>query len=176
MEKSHKGFTLIELLVIIAIIGILSSVVFASIGVAREKARDAKRLAELESIQKALVLYYDNNQSYPETVPAGYTGAIQMLVSTGLLSADPTVDPFSVFHYYGGVEVIAPFTECTAPGCLGYSVSVLLERSDNIALSSDKGVQVRDAGGAVIFEGNSIDCGTAAIGVGESDFCLDRTN
>ncbi len=60
-----RGFTLIELLVVIAIIGILSSVVLASVNSARMKARDAKRIADLKQIQTALEFYYDANGYYP---------------------------------------------------------------------------------------------------------------
>lgn len=59
-----KGFTLIELLVVISIIGLLSSVVLASLNTAREKARDAKRILSLNQIQKALELYYDKCSTY----------------------------------------------------------------------------------------------------------------
>jgi prepilin-type N-terminal cleavage/methylation domain-containing protein len=63
-----NGFTLIELLVVIAIIGILSAVVLASLNTARAGARDAKRLADMHSLQTALELYeIDNNGSYPST-------------------------------------------------------------------------------------------------------------
>jgi len=57
-SKFTTGFTLIELLVVIAIIGILSSVVIASLGSARDKGNDTKRKADLHQIQNALELYY----------------------------------------------------------------------------------------------------------------------
>jgi len=62
-----RGFTLIELLVVIAIIGILSSVVLASLNTARGKARDARRKADLSEIRKALEMYYDSYGGYPSS-------------------------------------------------------------------------------------------------------------
>jgi prepilin-type N-terminal cleavage/methylation domain-containing protein len=56
----RKSFTLIELLVVIAIIGLLSSIVLVSMNGIREKARDAKRVSELDSVMLALSLYYDD--------------------------------------------------------------------------------------------------------------------
>jgi type II secretion system protein G len=65
-RTSDKGFTLIELLVVIAIIGLLSSVVMASLNSARAKARDARRISDLRQIRTALELYYDDhNGTYP---------------------------------------------------------------------------------------------------------------
>lgn len=60
-----RGFTLIELLVVIAIIGMLSSVILASLNSARTKARDASRQASMKSLQVALELYYSTNNAYP---------------------------------------------------------------------------------------------------------------
>lgn len=60
-----KGFTLIELLVVVAIIGILSSVVLASLNSARTKGADASIKANLSSARGQAELYYaDNSNSY----------------------------------------------------------------------------------------------------------------
>jgi len=64
-DMKNKGFTLIELLVVIAIIGILASVILASLNNARAKARDAKRMADFNQIRTALTMYYADNGSYP---------------------------------------------------------------------------------------------------------------
>ena len=61
----QRGFTLIELLVVIAIIGLLSTLAVVSLNSAREKARDAKRLADVKQVQTALELYYTDNSAYP---------------------------------------------------------------------------------------------------------------
>ena len=71
-KRGEGGFTLIELLVVIAIIGLLSSVILASLNGARRKGRDARRMADLKEIQVALELYYGNqtNPAYPATIAA----------------------------------------------------------------------------------------------------------
>ena len=61
----YNGFTLIELLVVISIIGLLASIALVSLQTARVKARDARRLTDIEQISKALQLYYDANGYYP---------------------------------------------------------------------------------------------------------------
>ena len=64
-NKKNKAFTLIELLVVIAIIGIISSVVLASISRARTRAQDAAKNEEARQIITALELYYQANGGYP---------------------------------------------------------------------------------------------------------------
>ncbi len=59
MKNYTKGFTLIELLVVIAIIGILSSVVLASLNTARSKGTDASIKSQLNSLRSQAVIYSD---------------------------------------------------------------------------------------------------------------------
>jgi len=67
MIRQRHGFTLIELLVVIAIIGVLASVVLASLNTARAKARNTRRISDLRQISLALELYYDTNNGYPSS-------------------------------------------------------------------------------------------------------------
>jgi len=170
MNHFTRGFTLIELLATIAIIGILASSVLAAVGQSRAKARDAKKLSGVSEIQKALELYYDAFQSYPETTPTGFAGsdaALQMLFATGYLKSDTSLSGVS-HRYYAGIESAPPYTECTLENCKGYSLSVLLERDDNIVLTKDADARV--VNGGVVFEGASSDCG---VSVSAPDLCLD---
>lgn len=64
MNTKH-GFTLLELLVVISIIGMLSSVVLASVGEARERARDAARMQAIHQIDLAVQLYIAENGVAP---------------------------------------------------------------------------------------------------------------
>lgn len=63
--SNKKSFTLIEMLLVIAILALLASIIFVSLGEARAKARDAKRKMDLRSIRTALEMYYDKYGHYP---------------------------------------------------------------------------------------------------------------
>ncbi|MEX0933588.1 MAG: type II secretion system protein, partial [Candidatus Paceibacterota bacterium] len=66
MYSRQLGFTLIELLVVVAIIGVLASVVLASLNNARAISRDTARLVEIRQIQTALELYHNDHGEYPD--------------------------------------------------------------------------------------------------------------
>jgi prepilin-type N-terminal cleavage/methylation domain-containing protein len=62
--KNQKGFTLIELLVVVAIISLLSSIVFASLNSARSKAKDASIRESMHQFTNLLELNYSDYGSY----------------------------------------------------------------------------------------------------------------
>ena len=102
MRTQKKGFTLIELLMVIAIIGILASIVLASLSGAREKGRDGKRLAEVRQMQVAIELYHDDNGEYPPETSSGMPGTHARLpdelVTQGYIAKLPT-DPVTGIPY-----------------------------------------------------------------------------
>lgn len=61
LRLNSQGFTLIELLIVIAIIGILASVVMSSVNTARTKATDAAIKANLANVRGMASLWYDDN-------------------------------------------------------------------------------------------------------------------
>lgn len=84
-----KGFTLIELLVVIAIIGVLSSVVLASLNTARSKGSDAAIKSNLANIRAQAEIYYDTNGNYgtPALAVNGTTAAACGTASTAFAAA-----------------------------------------------------------------------------------------
>lgn len=70
MKYKLRGFTLIELLVVIAIIGILASIVMASVNVARDKGMYAAAQMELDSLKTAFFQLYSDTGVYPNGTPS----------------------------------------------------------------------------------------------------------
>ncbi len=75
--KNKQGFTVVELMVTIAIIGILSTVTYASFSQAQKKSRMAKRVSDLKQMQVALEYYYAVNKSYPNSGGAWITECVE---------------------------------------------------------------------------------------------------
>ena len=136
MFKNKKGFTLIELLVVIAIIGVLASIVLASLNNARRKSRDARRITDIKQIQLALELYLDGAGSgqYPAsntTCDGTDSLGLQPLVTGSyipVIPRDPT-NAATCYQYADG-DVGGNITS--------YHLGAVLEDAQNQALGGDK--------------------------------------
>lgn len=79
MKRKNKGFTLIELIVSITIIAVLTVVGVVSYGGASKKARDSRRMADLEKIRIALELYRQGTGStYPVNLTSLTTNPVYL--------------------------------------------------------------------------------------------------
>lgn len=76
-SRDKKGFTVVELMVTISIIGILSTITFASFSQAQKKARIARRISDLKQMQVALEYYYAVNRSYPNSGGSWITECVE---------------------------------------------------------------------------------------------------
>ena len=117
MLLNKKGFTIIELIVVIAIIAVLASIILVSVNQYQAKARDAKRVADMNQILKALNIYQATYGCIPITYGTTCPGAggysdynsgswdyssqptatpafMSFLVSSGIMSKVP-VDPIN---------------------------------------------------------------------------------
>lgn len=99
--RSRKGFTLVEILVVVSIIGILTGVIIGGVASARVKARDARRVADIKQISKAIENYFSSCYSYPSALTnlttSGCTAYIPVITS---LPQDPQASTNVYYRYY----------------------------------------------------------------------------
>lgn len=108
--SEKNAFTLIEILVVITIISILSGILYASFGTAREDARNKSMRTELKEVQLALELYKAQYGRYPAAPTSPTSG--------GLLACVKNL---------GGGEYTANSKYCTGPIMLGLEPEFIAE-------------------------------------------------
>ena len=95
--REQKGFTLVELLVVIAIIGVLATLVLLQLGSARARARDTKRIADVNQIRTAVEQYFeDHGGKYPTDIYAAAPNGLEPTYITRM-----PYDPLDSTKKYG---------------------------------------------------------------------------
>lgn len=164
---SKRGFTLVELLVVISIIGILSGIFLNRIGDFRDRAEDARRIADIRHVQTLLELYYNKCQSYPNpNTPSGGgcttgsmgNGPVQwstletMVVGSGLgtkaIPEDPDKPKGKNYEYGSNGD--------------GYAIKATLNKPDN--------PQTRESSRGTLY---GIICGAAPEGQTQKEYCVE---
>ncbi len=150
-KRMQAGFTIIELLIVIAIIGILATLVLTNFQGAQAKGRDTVRKNDINSVYQKLEEYYNENGSYPDsalvaaTFPGIDAGALTdaedaTIVSTFSTAATPTVPTLTSTNEYiyvaYGDGTAASCVEDAGNGCLHYTLATFLEREDQYEKTS----------------------------------------
>ncbi|MBP9817971.1 prepilin-type N-terminal cleavage/methylation domain-containing protein [Candidatus Shapirobacteria bacterium] len=113
IKNCSGGFSLIELIVVITIIAVLSTVTLLSFGSTNKKARDSRRISDLQKVAIALEMAKQIGSTYPASNGSQPIG----LVPT-YLQMWPT-DPKGYSFYY------------TSPTAYTYTLSAYVEDSAN---------------------------------------------
>ncbi len=166
MKQGKQGFTLIEVLIVIAIIGILASVILVGLGPIQRQGRDSRRISDLRQVQHALELYYQRCGFYPgpgasTCTTSGFSDPgndwavlSSALIDGGVLGVGQIPrDPTSGLTYQYSVAV----------GGVSYTIGAYLEDSNNPAL--------RDSGPGSI---GGVNCGSqgSAAYAGRALYCV----
>ena len=154
---------MVELLVVIAIIGILATLLLLQLGVARSRARDVKRIADVNQIRTAVELYFDDNGAkYPTVLTGGTGGTLTKYLTSNAVPVDPIT---TVGYFYG-------FSPATNPS--SFQIWTELEQKSASALAADADIN----GGATGWSGGydasaaATEACTAAYAAGAARDCI----
>jgi prepilin-type N-terminal cleavage/methylation domain-containing protein len=154
LQATRPGFTLVELLTVISIIGLLSSIATVSYDSARAKTRDASRLANLDTVRKALEFSVNDTGGYPVDGVKGEGGIVLGGPGAHVLDSDGWTDapegdvyiqnlpknpgPYGADYVYESLNNDG--SPCDVGPCPSYRVSFFLE-TDFVGLSAGPQVQ-----------------------------------
>ena len=121
IKNFRKGFTLIELLIVIAIIGVLATLLMVNFVGVRQRARDAQRKSDLRQIQSALELYRADNGSYPASLTCNTIFSVDGTANTTVYMSKVPCDPMNT----------GQFVYTYAPVSGGYYIYACLENTND---------------------------------------------
>lgn len=130
---ARRGFTLMALLLILTAVALFSAVVLAHLSASRSESRDAKRIADIEDIERALGSFFEAYGGYPAELSSA------TLVQTGFLIEIPIPPPGTRNQTY----LYVPLN----PGCTSYHLAAELEDISHPSLQSDVDAPASEARG-----------------------------
>lgn len=164
------GFTLLEMLVVIAIIGLLAGVTLLYFNLARDKARVASVVRQVDQIDQALKLQMlSGNASWPTTPLGGGNYELGLIISnsppagfvgfSNYMSSAPL--PPIPNTYYGYLNTGQPYV-CGGPSTIRTGVNIRIGESgdpilDRLALDLDQ----------MFDDGDGPNCGKIRYGISE---------
>ncbi|TSA46385.1 type II secretion system protein [bacterium] len=127
--KNNKGFTLIEMLVVIAIIGLLSSVVLVALGPSRAKAKDARIISDMNQVRAVMeTLYNPSTGKYVDasvaTANTSIKSASDDMYTSGAKAASFAVIPATADNYYVAYVILNDAATYYCVDSTGNSLSV----------------------------------------------------
>lgn len=142
--RKQSGFTIIELLIVIAIIGILATLVLTNFQGAQAKGRDTVRKSDINSIYQKLEEYYNENGGYPDgdlsdtVLPGMDAGALTDEDGAGVAETfstattdpgDPTLPDNTDEYLYAAWECANATAQATVGAtCAHYHLASFLEQ------------------------------------------------
>jgi len=177
-----RGFTVIELITVVAIIGILASIIVASLNASKASGRDAKRVSDIKNIQLSLSLYYNDQGHFPCAIDTtvDFLGSCAPDFYPGYMAAIPR-DPLTNNAYLYSSHQTTNLTNGDGQTCVNktvvyYHLAAIMEtqnfasRDDDRTLAQQIGLACNQA---VFprFDGNATNCvGVSAV---SPDTCYD---
>jgi prepilin-type N-terminal cleavage/methylation domain-containing protein len=168
-KNKNSGFTLIELLVVISVIGLMSAVIMVSLNSVRAKARDARRVQNVDAIATGVEIYFASNGFMPLGTNniamvdlAPQWAQLGALIGIARMPRDST--GFTSFYWYaasgsGSTALqLSGTSYCMYLPSHSFGVSVPLESAEYISrdlgMAPDSFYYVKGGGDAFIFNMN----------------------
>ncbi len=175
ISSAKCGFTLIELLTVVAIIGILTSIVMTGLSSARQKARDSRRITDIKTIQLALEMYYNDYLQYPKVNMYADT-LFRPYFSSSKIPTDPNssvacTDGSELGCYKYSAQNSVNGTNCFSSPAIKYHLGAVLEVITPPQDDANIGGLSSCNSGLSDFNGAGVDCISAG-----ANKCYDVTN
>lgn len=146
-RKFLTGFTLVELLVVVAIIGLLLSIISIGYTTQRRSARDARRISDLKQVKSGMDVFFQDASGYPDE--SEWVAGTTLNCSSNNILLIPNDPGFPVYDYTYAVTG-GSLTGCGITVWRGYTMTFYMEKQERYYYMDEDGVVRDDLTDAVI--------------------------